>query len=176
MIQEDTFETLYRDQLHDLYDAERQITEALPDMITAASSEDLKAAFAEHLEQTREQISRLDRIFAELGEQPGSKTSDGMRALLAQGRLHINERSPSPVLDAALIAAAQKVEHYEISGYGSAVTMAEMLDHEQDAMLLEQTLDEEKDTDATLSDIAEDVLGGEELEDEEELDDEELAS
>jgi ferritin-like metal-binding protein YciE len=175
MIKEEKFESLYRDELQVLYDAERQIIEALPGMIHAAQSADLKAAFQEHLEQTKEQLGRLERLFTAMHEQPGKRMSDGMRALLSAGRMRMSELPTSPILDAALIAAAQKVEHFEISGYGTVRTMAEMLGHPSSAKLLEQTLDEEKDTDATLTEIGEAVFSGEELEDTE-LEEEKLAS
>ena len=157
------FADIYIEQLQDLYDAERQIVDALPDMAQAASAEDLKMAFEEHLQQTRQQLARLERIFAAMGERAGTRHSEGMRTLLAQGRLKISGMSASPVLDFALIAAARKVEHYEISGYATARTVAEMLGHSEVAALLQKTLEEEQDTDAGLGDIAENVLSGEDL-------------
>lgn len=163
MNNERTFEEIYREQLQDLYDAERQITEALPDMARAASSEELKMAFEEHLQQTKQQAARLERIFEEMQQQAGDRHSEGMRTLLAEGRLKMSGMESSPVLDFELIAAAQKVEHYEICGYGTVCTLAEMLDHGEAAVLLRKTLDEEQETDATLSDIAENVISGEDL-------------
>ncbi len=175
MVKDNTFEGLYREELKDLYDAERQIVEALPDMIQAASSEELKAAFQTHLEQTQEHVRRLKHIFDTIDGQPGNELCEGMRGLLSEGRMAMNEYNPSPVLDAALIAAAQKVEHYEISGYSAAIMLAEMLDHDEAARLLQSTLEEEEETDDTLSQIAESLLMGEELE-EEEVADEEVTS
>lgn len=158
------YEDLLKHEIEDLYDAERQIVEALPKMIESASSEELAQAFEDHLEQTKEQVRRLERIFEAIGEQPGGMKCEGMRGLLREGELVILEMDKSPVLDAALIAAAQKVEHYEISGYGSARTMAAMLGQEDAADLLEQTLEEEKDADETLTEIAEALMMGEEEE------------
>jgi ferritin-like metal-binding protein YciE len=173
LTQEETYEGLFREQLEDLYDAERQIVDALPGMIRAVSSEELRTAFEGHLEQTRQQLERLQKIFSELGIQASGKPCEGMRGLLAEGRKIISEHQNSEVLDAALIAAAQKVEHYEISGYGTARTLAEVLNHEEAAELLEQTLEEEKDTDELLTDIAEDLLAGEDFEEAEDEEEEE---
>jgi ferritin-like metal-binding protein YciE len=167
-----TFERVYRDELQDLYDAERQIVEALPEMIEAASSEELKSAFEDHLEVTKQQLERLEKIFSGMGETPGARKCEGMRGLLAEGRMRIRELGSSEVADAALIAAAQKVEHYEISGYGTVRSLAEMLEQEDAAELLQETLDEEEEADLALTEIAESIMGGDDLEDMEE--DEEL--
>lgn len=170
---------MFRNELEDLQDAERQILEALPKMIEAASSEELASAFQEHLEQTKEQVKRLERIFSDMGEEPGGKTCLGMQGLLKEGEKVIGEMEKSPVRDAGLIAAAQKVEHYEISGYGTARTLAEMLGQDEAAELLEETLDEEKATDDTLTDIAESIMTGEtneeveDIEEDEEIDEDE---
>jgi ferritin-like metal-binding protein YciE len=169
-MKEAKFEDLLTKELNDLYDAERQILEALPKMKEAASSEELTEAFEQHLEQTREQVKRLDRIFSKMGEQPGGKQCEGMEGLLREGEKLIGEMEKSPVLDAALIAAAQKVEHYEISGYGTARTLATILGQNEAAELLEETLDEEKDTDETLTEIAEGIMGGESADEDEEED------
>ncbi|MBZ5581971.1 MAG: ferritin-like domain-containing protein [Acidobacteriia bacterium] len=174
-MQNEKLESVYREELQDLYDAEMQIVNALPGMAQASSSPELKAAFELHLAETIQQVRRLEQVFAEMGEAPGSETSEGMRALLAEGRLRINSLPSSPVLDAALIAAAQKVEHYEISGYGTARTLAQMLNHGDAARLLQRTLDEEKETDSVLTEIAEAVIVGEELDDAE-TEGEEVAS
>jgi ferritin-like metal-binding protein YciE len=162
------FEDLFVEQLQDLYDAEKQIVQALPKLAEAASSEELIEAFQEHLEQTREQVKRLERIFKEMGETPGEKPCEGMQGLIKEGDRLISQISKSTVLDAALIGAAQKVEHYEISGYGTARTMAEMLGQQNAAELLDETLDEEKETDDTLTDIAETIMTGEDAAEEEE--------
>jgi ferritin-like metal-binding protein YciE len=169
------FEDLLKEELEDLYDAEKQIVNALPKMVEAASAEDLKAAFQEHLEQTVEQVARLERVFEAIGEQPGGKQCEGMQGLLKESEKMIQEMEKSPVLDAALIGAAQKVEHYEISGYGTVRTMAEFLGQQDAADLLEETLDEEKAADDTLTEIAETIMTGEASseDDEEEIEDEE---
>jgi ferritin-like metal-binding protein YciE len=164
MIKDDTFHSLFREELQELHDAERQIIEAMPQMIRASSSEELKAALELHLQETREQLARLELIFHEMQDTPGQELCQGMRELIAEARLRIAERPSSPVLDAALIAAAQKVEHYEITAYGTARAMAELLGHTQTAAVLARTLKEEKETDAALTEIAEAVIGGEVLE------------
>jgi ferritin-like metal-binding protein YciE len=171
-MKEAKFEDLFREELEDLYDAEKQIVQALPKMAEAASSEELSEAFQQHLEETQEQVKRLERIFKKMGEQPGGRQCEGMQGLLKEGEKVISEISKSPVLDAALIAAAQKVEHYEISGYGTARTMAEMLGQQDAAELLEETLEEEKATDETLTDIAESIMSGDATDESEEEDEE----
>jgi ferritin-like metal-binding protein YciE len=170
------YEDLLKKELEDLHDAERQIVEALPKMSEAAFSEELAAAFQQHLGETQEQLARLETIFEEMGEQPGGKTCEGMQGLLKEGEKLIDELEKSEVRDAGLIAAAQKVEHYEISGYGTARSIAEMLGQEKTAALLEQTLDEEKATDEVLTEIAESIMSGDaedEDDDEEVIEDEE---
>jgi ferritin-like metal-binding protein YciE len=171
------FETLFTKELQDLYNAEKQIVEALPKMIAAASVEDLATALADHLEQTKEQVRRLERVFESIGEQPGNTACEGMRGLIQEGEKVIGEMEKSPVLDAALIAAAQKVEHYEISGYATARAMADMLGQSDAADLLDETLEEEKDADETLTEIAESIMTGDtsgEEEEEEEIEEEEI--
>lgn len=142
-------------ELKDIHSAERQITGALPKMIEAASDQELKAAFSEHLEQTRGQIERLDRIFADLGETPGMETCEGMKGLLKEGEGLIQDHAAGPVRDALLIGAAQRVEHYEIAVYGTLAAWADALDLEECQELLEETLEEEGDADEKLTDIAE---------------------
>ena len=173
-MKEAKFDELFKQELQDLYDAEKQIIQALPKMMEAASSEELKSAFEEHLDQTKEQVKRLDRVFKAIGEKPQGKTCEGMQGLLREGEKMIAEIPKSPVLDAAIIGAAQKVEHYEISGYGTARSMAEMLAQQDAAELLEETLDEEKATDETLTEIAESIMSGEDSDDEEEEEEEEI--
>jgi ferritin-like metal-binding protein YciE len=174
-MKEAKFEDLFREELEDLYDAEKQIIGALPKMVAAASNAELASAFEEHLEQTREQVRRLERVFEAMGEQPGSRKCQGMQGLLQEGEKLISEMEKSPVLDAGLIGAAQKVEHYEISAYGTARTMAEMLGQAETAELLDETLDEEKATDETLTEIAESIMTGDAMADEdEELEEEEI--
>jgi len=171
-MKEAKFDELFKEELEDLYDAEKQIIQALPKMVEAASSEELKSAFEEHLEQTKEQVKRLDRVFKSIGEKPQGKTCEGMQGLLKEGEKIIAEIPKSPVLDAAIIGAAQKVEHYEISGYGTARTMAEMLGQQDAAELLEETLEEEKATDDNLTEIAESIMSGEDSDEEEEEEEE----
>ena len=156
-----TMEELLVDELKDLYDAEKQIVKALPKMAKAATSEELKTAFEEHLEQTKRQVERLDKIFSKLGEKPAGKKCAAMSGLIEEGEELISDGEESPVLDAGLIAAAQKVEHYEIAGYGTARTHAEILGHNDAAKLLQQTLDEEKSTDEKLTELAESVVNEE---------------
>ncbi|SRR5581483_8216322 len=173
------FEDLFHKEIEDLYDAEKQIITALPKMIAASSSAELASAFEEHLQQTREQAKRLEQIFEEMGEPSSGKTCEGMQGLLQEGEKLINEVNKSAVLDAALIAAAQKVEHYEISSYGTARAMAIMLGQEGPAELLEETLEEEKETDERLTEIAESIMTGEygaadEEDEEEEIEEEEI--
>jgi ferritin-like metal-binding protein YciE len=156
-----TMEELFVDELKDLYDAEKQIIKALPKMAKAASSEDLREAFQEHLEVTRKQVERLENIFSKLDDKPGGKKCAGMQGLIEEGQELLSEGDESPVLDAGLIAAAQKVEHYEIAGYGTARTHAELLGNREAARLLEQTLQEEKRTDEKLTELAENLVNQE---------------
>ncbi len=142
-------------KLQDLYDAEQQITEALPEMIKATSTDELKQGFQLHLDQTKEQVQRLEQIFQQLGEKPGGVKCKGMDGLIKEGEKIIKEGGEPAVLDAALIASAQAIEHYEIAGYGTARTLAQGLGMNEAAQLLEQTLEEEKQTDAKLTKLAE---------------------
>jgi ferritin-like metal-binding protein YciE len=151
----DSLSALYVEQLQDLYSAEQQITKALPKMAKHASSEKLSQAFEEHLAMTQEQITRLDQIFEELGEKPGGHTCKAMEGLVKEGEELMQQKADPDVMDAALIAAAQKVEHYEIAGYGTVATWAEMLDQGQAATLLRTTLEEEGQTDKRLTKLAE---------------------
>ena len=145
---------LFVHELRDLYSAEKQITKALPKMIKAASNEDLRAAFEEHLEVTREQVSRLEQIFEGLGERPKGHKCKGMEGLIQENSEMLEEDADPDVCDAALIVGAQKVEHYEMAGYGSVRTFAEMLGETQAMRLLERTLREEEETDRRLTEIA----------------------
>jgi ferritin-like metal-binding protein YciE len=162
-----TMEELFVDELKDLYDAEKQIIKALPKMAKAASSEDLREAFQEHLDVTKRQVERLETIFSKLDDKPSGKKCAGMQGLIEEGQELISEGDESPVLDAGLIAAAQKVEHYEIAGYGTARTHAELLGNREAARLLEQTLQEEKRTDEKLTELAENLVNQEAAETEE---------
>lgn len=145
---------LLKHDLLDTYDAERQLTEALPKMAEAASSSELKAAFEHHLEQTHTHLTRLEQIFDMLGETPDSEECIGMRGLIQEGEKLIEEQTPGEALDAALIGAAQKVEHYEITGYGSMRAYARLLGEDRVDDLLMQTLDEEGKADEKLTQIA----------------------
>jgi ferritin-like metal-binding protein YciE len=148
---------LFVEQLKDLYSAENQIVKALPKMIKTASSTELKSAFQEHLEQTKGQIERLDQIFEEIDESPRGKKCKGMEGLLAEGKELMEEDAEPDVMDAGLIAAAQHVEHYEIAGYGCVRTYAQLLGMENAEKLLQQTLDEEKETDEILTGLSENI-------------------
>jgi ferritin-like metal-binding protein YciE len=145
-------------ELQDLYNAESQIVKALPKMIKAATSPELQTAFEEHLEQTEGQIERLEKVFKLLGVPAKGRKCDGMAGLLLEGSKMMEEDADPSVLDAALISAAQKVEHYEIAAYGCVATYAEMLGYEQVHKLLGQTLTEEEDTDERLSALAETLI------------------
>lgn len=149
---------LYVHQLQDLYSAEEQILEALPRMIENTKHAELKKGFQQHYQQTEQQKQRLEQIFQDLGEEPGEKNCKGMEGLLEEGDESTTEFQDSDVLDAALIAAAQRVEHYEMAGYGCARTYAHMLGFAEHAALLQRTLDEEGDTDHKLTDLAERVV------------------
>jgi ferritin-like metal-binding protein YciE len=147
---------LYIDELKDLYNAENQLLKALPKMAKAATSEDLSAGFEEHLEQTKGHVQRLDEIFKQLGESPKGKKCKGMEGLIEEGSEAIDEYD-GELLDAALIGAAQRVEHYEMAGYGTVIAFAEELGKSDHVELLNQTLEEEKQTDAKLTDLAGDI-------------------
>jgi ferritin-like metal-binding protein YciE len=150
-----TIQELFVDLLKDTYDAEKQLVRALPSMADAAESPVLKAAFEEHLTVTEGQVSRLERVFKELGLPVQSKHCGGMEGLIEEGEELIDEGGDPQVLDAGLIAAAQKVEHYEIAAYGTARTWANLLNLKTVSQLLSQSLDEESETDEKLSQIAE---------------------
>jgi ferritin-like metal-binding protein YciE len=151
----DSLRKLYVDELKDLYSAEKQILQALPRMAKKASNEQLKKAFETHVEETRGQVERLDKIFELLGKSSRGKKCKGMEGLLEEGKEMMQEDMEPEVMDAALIASAQKVEHYEISGYGTVRTYAQLLGENQHVKLLQQTLDEEGKTDKLLTQLAE---------------------
>lgn len=151
----ESLKDLYLEQLKDLYSAETQLVDALPKMAERATSPDLKRGFQEHLRQTQEQVSRLEQIFRDLGDSPKGHTCEGMKGLIKEGEQMIKMKGDDMVIDAGLIAAAQRVEHYEIAGYGTVRTYAEMLGHTQHVTLLERTLQEEEMTDEKLSQLAE---------------------
>jgi ferritin-like metal-binding protein YciE len=150
-----SLEDLLRLELNDLYDAENRLCDALPKMAEAATSPGLKEAFQRHFEQTRRQVSRLEQIFVDLGTPAGRETCDAMKGLIKEGAEIIAATGNPAVKDAALISAAQRVEHYEVAGYGSARTFARLLGHSTVARLLQLTLDEEKETDQRLTQLAE---------------------
>lgn len=150
-------EELFLDELKDLYSAEQQITKSLPKMAKASTSEELKAAFEEHLNEAKGQIERLDRVFEILGKGPRGKTCVGMKGVLEEGAEVLEEAEEGPVRDAALISAAQRVEHYEMAGYGSVRDYAKLLGQNEIATLLEETLGEEKAADKKLNSIAKSV-------------------
>ena len=154
----DSLRKLYVDELKDLYSAEKQILQALPKMAKKASDAQLKKAFETHLEETRGQVERLDRIFELLGKSSRGKKCKGMEGLLEEGKEMMQEDMEPEVMDAALISAAQRVEHYEIAGYGTVRTYAQLLGEDQHAKLLQQTLDEEGNTDKKLTQLASSII------------------
>ena len=156
-----TLHDLYVDQLKDLYNAEHQLLKALPKMVKAASATELAAAFTEHLAETKEQVVRLDSIFKELNVSPKGKTCKAMEGLLEEGKEAMAEDADPTVMDAALIAAAQRVEHYEMAGYGCVRTYARLLGFDKAADLLQETLDEEGTADKKLTELAETVINAE---------------
>jgi len=150
-----SLEDLFVNQLEDLYDAEHRIIRALPKMSEAAQSSQLKQAFDKHLGETRNHVDRLDTIFRELSRTPQRETCEAMKGLLREGEEMIDAKGDPAIRDAALIAAAQRVEHYEMAGYGTARSLATQLGHTDAARLLQQTLDEEKAADSKLTEVAE---------------------
>ena len=157
----DTLKTLYIEELRDLYNAESQLLKALPKMAKAASSEELKDAFEKHLEQTKTHVERLEEVFEEIGEKPKSKTCKAMKGLIDEGSEILQEDGEESVIDAGIIVAAQKVEHYEIASYGSVRTFAQLLGKDRSAELLQTTLDEESETNETLNQLAEEIVNPE---------------
>lgn len=149
-----SLDDVFLDQLKDLYSAENQLIKALPRMAKAATTPELRRGFERHLEQTRRHAARLEEICKQLDASPKGKKCTAMEGLIEEGKELLEEDAAPEVLDAALIAAAQKVEHYEIASYGSARTWAEQLGHRKAIKLLQQTLDEEKQTDEELTEIA----------------------
>jgi ferritin-like metal-binding protein YciE len=165
----ENLQELFVEELRDVYDAEKQLTKALPKMAKAVESDELRTAFEEHLDITRMQVNRLEEVFKSLGLAVRGKTCDGMKGLIEEGSSHIEELDGS-TLDAALIGAAQKVEHYEIATYGTLAKWADLLGHQDAKDLLGQTLEEEKEADEKLTAIAVQINPAseqEEVEDEE---------
>jgi len=164
-----SLQELYVDNLKDLYSAENQLVKALPKMAKAASSDELRQGFEEHLEQTRGHVQRLEQVFEMLGENPKGKKCAGMEGLIKEGSEIMDEDFEGAVMDAALISAAQRVEHYEIAAYGTVCAFAELLEENEHATVLGETLQEEKETDEKLTELskqinAEAMEGGEEVE------------
>ena len=157
----DTLEKLYISELRDLYSAENQLLKALPKMAKGASSPELKDAFEKHLEQTKGHVERLEELFEQRDESPKGKPCKAMKGLIEEGSEILKEEGEDSVLDAGLIVAAQKVEHYEIASYGSVRTFANLLGKDDEAELLQATLDEERETNEILNQLAETVVNPE---------------
>ena len=155
-----TMEQLFVDELKDLYSAEKQITKALPKIAKGVTSEELKQALLDHLEETNGQVARLEQVFGILGKRPAGKTCIGMKGVLEEGSELLGETDKGEVRDAGVISAAQRVEHYEMAGYGSARAFAKLLGQSEIADLLEQTLEEEKAADKKLTLISKQVNSG----------------
>jgi ferritin-like metal-binding protein YciE len=158
-----TLQDLYIDELRDLYNAENQLLKALPKMAKGASSPELKQAIEEHLEQTKGHVDRLDQIFGRMDESPKGKTCYAMKGLVEEGSEILGEDGEDSVLDAAIIAAAQKVEHYEIASYGTVRTFADLLNQDEASQLLQETLNEESQANEKLNSLAEDIVNPEAL-------------
>ena len=150
----DSIEKLFVEELKDLYSAETQITKALPKLVKAATSAELRGAFEHHLKETEGHVKRLEQVFEILGESPKGKTCDGMKGVLSEGEETVDETQEGDVRDVGLISAAQRVEHYEMAGYGSVRSYAERLGQQRIAQLLQATLEEEKAADKKLTEIA----------------------
>jgi ferritin-like metal-binding protein YciE len=159
----DTLKKLYVEELRDVYSAEQQLLKALPKMAKGASSNELKQAFEDHLEQTKGHVERLEEIFETLDEKPTGKTCKAMKGLIEEGSEILKEDGEDSVLDAGIIAAAQKVEHYEMATYGTLRTWADLLNEDEAASLLQETLDEEAQADKTLNELATEVINPEAL-------------
>jgi ferritin-like metal-binding protein YciE len=151
----ESMQDLYLHELKDIYNAEKQILQALPKMAEKAKHNELRQAFEEHRAVTEEQVRRLETIFSDLGQSPGGKKCKGMEGLIEEGEELLEEQADPDVRDAALIGAAQRVEHYEIAAYGTARTYAQQLGFDKHADLLQRTLDEEGETDKRLTKLAE---------------------
>jgi ferritin-like metal-binding protein YciE len=159
-----SLEDMFLEELKDVYNAENQILKALPRMAKKASAPELRRAFEQHLKQTEVQVQRLERVFGTLDEKPKGKACKGMQGIIEEGKEVMSEDIEDDVLDAALIAAAQKVEHYEMATYGTLRAWAETLGNQQAAKLLQQTLDEEEATDKKLTQLAEQLVNVEAVE------------
>jgi ferritin-like metal-binding protein YciE len=151
----DSLEKLFIEELKDVYNAEKQLVRALPRMAKAAESQELQQAFSKHQKETEGHVKRLEQIFQQLGQSARGKTCKGMQGLLEEGKEVMEKDGEGPVIDAALIASAQRVEHYEIAAYGCLRTYAELLGQDQAVQLLQQTLEEEETTDKLLTQLGE---------------------
>jgi ferritin-like metal-binding protein YciE len=149
-----SLQELFVAELRDMYDAEKRLVRALPKLARAAESDELRSAFTSHLKETERQVTRLEQVFRTLGEKPRGKKCDGMMGIIEESNTVMQELDEGPVLDAALIAGAQKVEHYEIASYGTLAHYADMLNNDRAKDLLGETLDEEKAADEKLNTIA----------------------
>ncbi|TMI99504.1 MAG: ferritin-like domain-containing protein [Alphaproteobacteria bacterium] len=158
MAKEKTLQDLFHDTLKDIYFAEKKILTALPKMAKAANSDELRAAFEKHEAETEDQVERLEQVFRIIDETPKGKTCDAIMGLIEEGQEIMKEYKGAPALDAGLLAAAQAVEHYEISRYGTLKTWAQELGLNQAVKLLDQTLTEEKETDESLTELAESLV------------------
>src|SRR5580700_6284369 len=156
-MQNDSLRELYVDELRDLYNAETQLVKALPKMAKASSNAELRQGFEEHLRQTSEHVSRLEQIFDMLGEKPTGRKCLGMEGLVKEGAETMQQDYEDAVMDAAIIGAAQRVEHYEIAGYGTVRAFAELMGESEHVSLIEQTLRQEKETDHQLSQLAREI-------------------
>ena len=158
-----SLQELFLEELRDTYDGEKRLTKALPKLARAATSSALQQAFTNHLRETERQITRLEQVFRAMDEKPRGKTCEGIKGIVEEGSQAIEELDKGPILDAALIAGAQKAEHYEIASYGTLAYFAEVLGHDDAKNLLGQTLDEEKAADEKLSTIAKSKVNREAL-------------
>lgn len=156
-MKENTLRELFIDELRDLYDAEARLVKAIPKMAKASNSDELRSGFEHHLEQTKEHVERLKQVMTSLGEKPNGKKCPGMVGIIQEGDELMSEDFEGSVKDAALISAAQRVEHYEIAAYGCVHAWAKILGKDNAAQLLEKTLNEEKETDAKLTEVAEQI-------------------
>jgi ferritin-like metal-binding protein YciE len=159
----DTLRKLFVEELRDVYNAEQQLVKALPKMAKGASSDELREAIEMHLDETKEHVERLEQIFEGLDESAKGKTCKAMKGLIEEGSEILEEKGEDSVLDAGIIAAAQKVEHYEIATYGTLRTWADLLDEDEASGLLQETLDEEGEADKKLNDLAEEIVNPEAL-------------
>lgn len=160
----DSLKQLYIEELRDLYSAENQIIKALPKMSKAASGPELAEAFKTHLEETKGQVARLEKIFEQLQQKPKGKTCRGIEGLIKEGEELVKEKAEPEVLDAGLISAAQRVEHYEIAGYGRVRTYARLLGETEAERLLDETIQEEGAADKKLTKLAEQMINEQTLE------------